>query len=195
MMVIGLTGGIGMGKSTVAGMFARCGVPGFDADACVHALQGPGGAAVPVIGRVFAGTVSEGVLDRGRLRDVVLRDAAALKRLEGIMHPMVRRAEAAFRAARLRAGARAVLLDIPLLFETGGDQRVDVVVVASAPAAVQMARCQAAAGDEWGADGGGDCQADAGCGEAGAGGFRDLYRVGQRVCDAGGAAGDAGVGL
>ena len=141
MMVIGLTGGIGMGKSTVAGMFARCGVPGFDADACVHALQAPGGAALPVIERAFPGTVTDGVLSRARLRDVVLADDAAMWRLEQIIHPMVRRAEAAFRASRLRAGARAVLLDIPLLFETGGERRVDVVVVVSAPRDVQMARC------------------------------------------------------
>jgi dephospho-CoA kinase len=140
MMVIGLTGGIGMGKSTVAAMFARAGVPAFNADEAVHALQAPGGKAIPALAAAFPGTVTGGVLDRAKLRGMVLRDAAALRMLERIMHPLVHGEEKIFRAAALRAGRRAVLLDIPLLFETGGEMRVDVTVTVSAPRDVQMLR-------------------------------------------------------
>ena len=139
MRVIGLTGGIGMGKSTAAAEFRRRRIPVFDADATVHRLQGPGGAALAPIAAAFPGTVSNGLLDRARLRSA-LTDPAALTRLERIIHPLVRRAERQF-LARARAGGRAlVVLDIPLLFETGGDKRVDHVMVTSAPAAVQRAR-------------------------------------------------------
>jgi dephospho-CoA kinase len=144
MKVIGLTGGIGMGKSTAASVFRRARLPVFDADACVHRLQAPGGAALPAIGRAFPGTVAERggrlTLDRAALRAAVLADPAALSRLEAILHPMVRRAERAFIARARRAGAPAVVLDIPLLFETGGAGRVDEVVVVSAPAAIQRHR-------------------------------------------------------
>lgn len=139
MRVIGLTGGIGMGKSTAAAEFRRRRIPVFDADATVHRLQGPGGAALAPIAAAFPGTVSNGLLDRARLRSA-LTDPAALTRLERIIHPLVRQAERQF-LARARAGGRALaVLDIPLLFETGGDKRVDHVMVTSAPAAVQRAR-------------------------------------------------------
>jgi len=140
MMVIGLTGGIGMGKSTVAKMFARCGIPYFNADDAVHRLQAPGGKAIPMLDVSFPGTVENGVLNRAALREMVLRDKVAMNRLEFIMHPLVHQEEALFRAAAYRAGKRAVLLDIPLLFETGAQLRVNKTVVVSAPRAVQIAR-------------------------------------------------------
>ena len=140
MKVIGLTGGIGMGKSTVAGVFRRAGIPVFDADATVHALQAPGGAALPRIAEAFPGTVPDGRLDRARLRSAVVGDDTAMRRLEQILHPLVRRAERRFIAQARRARAPAVLLDIPLLLETGGEKRVDQVIVVSAPRAVQIAR-------------------------------------------------------
>ncbi len=139
-MVIGLTGGIGMGKSTVAKMFARCGIPYFNADEAVHRLQAPGGKAVPMLDVSFPGTVEDGVLNRAALRALVLRDPVAMNRLEFIMHPLVHQEEALFRAQAYRAGKRAVLLDIPLLFETGAQLRVNKTVVVSAPRAVQIAR-------------------------------------------------------
>jgi dephospho-CoA kinase len=143
--VIGLTGGIGMGKSTAAAAFRRARLPVFDADATVHALQAPCGRALPAIGAAFPGCVlcdAAGCrsLDRAALRAAVLADADALGRLEAIVHPLVRRAERAFIARARRAHARAVVLDIPLLLETGGDARVDLVMVVSAPRAVQIAR-------------------------------------------------------
>jgi dephospho-CoA kinase len=140
MRVIGLTGGIGMGKSTVAGVFRRAHIPVFDADAAVHDLQAPGGAALPRISVAFPGTVIDGRLDRSRLRAAVLPDPAALKRLEAILHPLVRVRERAFLAHARRARVPAAVLDIPLLLETGGARRVDMVLVVSAPRAVQMQR-------------------------------------------------------
>ena len=140
MRVIGLTGGIGMGKSTAAAAFRRARIPVFDADAAVHHLQAPGGAALPAIAAAFPGTVQHGRLDRAALRRVVVGDEAAMRRLEAILHPAVRRMERAFLARARRARARATVLDIPLLLETGGNARVDTVVVVSAPAAVQWAR-------------------------------------------------------
>ena len=143
--VVGLTGGIGMGKSTAAAAFRRARLPVFDADATVHALQAPCGRALPAIGAAFPGSVRSDAagrrsLDRTVLRAAVLADADALSRLEAIVHPLVRQAERAFVTRARRAGARAVVLDIPLLLETGGDARVDLVVVVSAPRAVQIAR-------------------------------------------------------
>jgi dephospho-CoA kinase len=138
--IIGLTGGIGMGKSTVASMFRRRGVPVFDADAVVRRLQAPGGAALPAIAAAFPGVVRGDVLDRAALRAVVLADGAARRRLEAIMHGMVRRSEGRFLAQARRRRVRAVVLDIPLLFETGGERRVDVAVTVSAPRSVQVAR-------------------------------------------------------
>lgn len=140
MIVLGLTGGIGMGKSTAAATFRRLGVPVFDADATVHRLQGRGGRAVGPIGAAFPGTVAEGRVDREALRRAVFGNDAAMRRLEGIVWPLVRMEEQRFRARARRAGRRLVVLDIPLLFETGGQGRVDGVVVVSAPAAVQRQR-------------------------------------------------------
>jgi dephospho-CoA kinase len=143
MIVVGLTGSIGMGKSTVAAMFRRLRVPVFDADATVHALQAPGGAALPGIAAAF-GVVVDGVLDRAALGAAVFGDTPALRRLEGIVHPLV----AAERVRFLRRHRRAtvVVLDIPLLFEGGGEKQCDVVAVVSAPAAVQRARVLARSG-------------------------------------------------
>ena len=129
-----------MGKSTASAAFRRARIPVFDADAAVHALQARGGRAVRAIGRAFPGTVRDGAVDRAALREAVLFDDAALKRLERILHPMVRQEERAFIARARRAGRRVVVLDIPLLLETGGDARVDEVVVVSAPADVQRHR-------------------------------------------------------
>jgi len=140
MIVLGLTGGIGMGKSTVAAMFAARGIPAFNADDAVHALQAPNGAAISAIAEAFPGTVTDGVLDRAKLRAQVLTDNAAMKRLEGIMHPLVRQIQAAFTAEAVQAGRRAVLLDIPLLFETGGEGRVDKIITVSCPRDVQISR-------------------------------------------------------
>ncbi len=144
MIVLGLTGSIGMGKSTVAAMFRRRGVPVFDADAVVHALQAPGGAALPAIAAAFPGTVREGILDRSELAAAVFGNDAALARLEAIVHPLV----AAARTAFLRRHRRRplVVLDVPLLFERGGAGLCDAVAVVSAPAAVQRARVLARPG-------------------------------------------------
>lgn len=143
MKVIGLTGGIGMGKSTAAAAFRRAGLPVFDADATVHRLQARGGRAVPAIAVAFPGTVRDGAVDRTLLRRAAVESPGAMTRLEAILHPLVRQEERAFLARARRAGRRAVVLDIPLLLETGVDRRVDLVVVVSAPPAVQMARVRA----------------------------------------------------
>ena len=145
MRIIGLTGGIGMGKSTVAAAFRRAGFPVFDADRAVHALQAPGGRALPAIAAAFPNAVrtdpkGQLVLDRTALRAIVLHEPAALRRVEAIVHPLVRAAEHRFLARARAAGRRAVVLDIPLLLETGGDRRVDLVVVASAPRKLQLHR-------------------------------------------------------
>ena len=144
MIVVGLTGSIGMGKSTVAAMFRRLKVPVFDADAAVHAMQGPGGAALPDIEAAFPETTSATGVDRTRLGAAVFGDAAALRRLEAIIHPRVAAAQARF--LRRHRRAPMVILDIPLLFERGGAAKVDLVVVVSAPAAVQRARVLARPG-------------------------------------------------
>lgn len=140
MKIIGLTGGIGMGKSSVAAMFRRRGIAVFDADAAVRALQAPGGAAIALIEAAFPGVVAGGVLDRGRLRRRILAEPAAKRRLEAIMHRLVRAEQRRFLAQARRRRTRTVLLDIPLLFETGGDARVDFTVTVSAPKSVQMMR-------------------------------------------------------
>jgi dephospho-CoA kinase len=134
MKLWGLTGGIGMGKSFAAGVFRRAGIPVFDADEAVHALQARGGAAVRPIEAAFPGSTRDGAVDREALRRMVLGNPAALRRLEHIVHPLVRREEAKF-LARHRAEP-LVVLDIPLLFETGR-RGLDAVLVVSAPAAVQ----------------------------------------------------------
>jgi len=141
---LGLTGSIGMGKSTVAVMFAEAGVPVFDADAEVRRLQGPNGALLPAIEHAFPGTTGPAGVDRPALGAAVFGDAVALARLEGIVHPAVRAARAAFLSAH--ADEPLVLFDIPLLFETGATAEVDAVLVVSAPAEVQRARVLARLG-------------------------------------------------
>lgn len=143
--VLGLTGSIGMGKSATAGLFRARGVPVHDADACVHALYAPGGAAVEPVTATFPGTrTPSGAIDRPALGRAVLGDAEALARLEAIVHPLVRAAERAFLEAV--AGRPLAVLDVPLLFETGGEARCGAVVVVSAPAAIQRARVLARPG-------------------------------------------------
>ena len=137
-VTLGLTGSIGMGKSTVAAMFADEGVPVFDADAAVHALQGPGGRIVAAIAARFPGTVGARGVDRAALGEAVFGDAAALKALEAIVHPAVREEREAFLA--VNSATPLVVLDIPLLFEAGGWDGIDRVAVVSAPASVQRAR-------------------------------------------------------
>ena len=138
MLVIGLTGSLGMGKSTTARFFAEAGAPVHDADAAVHRLYESD--AVAAIEAAFPGTTLNGVVDREKLAKCVLDDPAALKKLEAIVHPLVRREEDRFLAAAQAAGASVAVLDIPLLFETGGDKRVDAVVVVSSPQDLQRAR-------------------------------------------------------
>ena len=138
MIRIALTGSIGMGKSTVAKMFERAGVPVFDADAVVRRLQGPGGALVDRIGARFPGTVAGGILDREKLSQLALEDPSALADLEAIVHPAVRAAREEF--IDRNRDAPALLFDIPLLFETGGEDEFDKVIVVSAPPEIQRAR-------------------------------------------------------
>jgi dephospho-CoA kinase len=144
MFIIGLTGSIGMGKTTAAGFFAERGVPVYSADAAVHRLYE--GEAVSVIEAAFPGTTQDGRVDRARLAACVTGDPAALKRLEALIHPLVREEERRFLREAEAAGAKVAVLDIPLLFETGGDERVDAVVTVSAPADVQRARVLARPG-------------------------------------------------
>jgi dephospho-CoA kinase len=138
MIRIALTGSIGMGKSTVANMFAHAGIPVFDADAVVRALQGPGGGLVEKIGEMFPGCVRAGTLDRACLAEIVLADRDKLTALERIVHPAVLDARQRFLADH--SAALALVFEIPLLFETGGEKEFDKVVVVSAPADVQRAR-------------------------------------------------------
>ena len=140
MYVLGLTGSIGMGKSTAANFFRRLGVPVHDADATVHRLIGRRGKAVAPVERAFPGVVRDGAVDRRRLGAVVFEDPAALRRLEAILHPLVRRSTRAFLARQMRRRRPVVVLDIPLLYETGGESLCDAVVVVSAPARTQAAR-------------------------------------------------------
>jgi len=138
MIRVALTGSIGMGKSTVAEMFARAGVPVFDADAAVRQLQGPGGALVERIGELFPGCVRCGTLDRECLAQIVLDDPSKLAALEAVVHPAVRDWRQAFIDSH--PDAELLVFEIPLLFETGGEQEFDKVVVVSAPADVQRTR-------------------------------------------------------
>ncbi len=142
--IIGLTGSIGMGKSTVAAMFSDAGIPVFDADAEVRALQGPGGELLPAIEAAFPGSTGPDGVDRDRLGQRVFADKPALARLEAIVHPAVAAKRAAFLA--LHHDKPAVVFDIPLLFERGGHAGVDTIVVVSAPAEVQRARVLARPG-------------------------------------------------
>lgn len=143
-LVLGLTGSIGMGKSTVAAMFERLGVPVFDADREVRRMEGPGGLLLPAIEAAFPGSTGPGGVDRAGLGVRVFGDAAALARLEAIVHPAVREAREAFLLDH--ADEPLVVFDIPLLFEKGGVDEVDRVVVVSAPAGVQRARVLAREG-------------------------------------------------
>ncbi|APR51650.1 dephospho-CoA kinase [Sphingomonas koreensis] len=144
MIILGLTGSIGMGKSTVAAMFADDGVPVFDADAEVHRLQGPGGRLVRQIESAFPGTTGESGVDRALLGKAVFGNPDALKRLEAIVHPAVADERAAFLESN--RAQPLVVLDIPLLFEAGGWQQVDKIAVVSAPADIQRARVLARPG-------------------------------------------------
>ena len=140
MIKLGLTGSIGMGKTATAAMFRDLGVPVYDADASVHALYAQGGAAVAPLGEAFPGVVIDGAVDRALLRERVIGDAQAMKALEGIVHPLTGAAQLEFLEAATADNAPFVVLDIPLLFETGGDQRCDYVAVVTAPANVQRDR-------------------------------------------------------
>jgi dephospho-CoA kinase len=144
MFILGLTGSLGMGKSTTARFFAEEGVPVHDADAVVHRLYE--GEAAAAIEAAFPGTTVDGKVDRGELAARVLGDAAALARLEAVVHPLVHAAERRLVAEAEARGEKVVVLDIPLLFETGGDARVDAVVVVSAPPEEQRSRVLARPG-------------------------------------------------
>ena len=142
--VLGLTGSIAMGKSTVAGMFEKLCVPVFDADAEVRAMQGPGGALLPAIEAAFPGTTGPAGVDRQKLGSLVFDDSQALAKLEAIVHPAVAAERQAFLSAN--ADAALVVFDIPLLFEKGGHERVDAIAVVSAPPEMQRARALAREG-------------------------------------------------
>lgn len=140
MKILGLTGSIGMGKTTAAAMVRRLGVPVHDADATVHRLLAKGGAAVAAIAAAFPGVVENGAVNRQELGRRVFGQPAELRRLEAILHPLVRRAESEFLRRHRRRRTRLVVLDIPLLFETGGQHRCDAVAVVTAPAFLQQQR-------------------------------------------------------
>ena len=146
MIVLGLTGSIGMGKSVAGAMFRQIGLPLHDADRAVHGLIGPRGAAVAAVGAVFPGVVDDrpggpgAAVDRARLAERVFDDLRALECLEGILHPLVRKATRAFLRRHARLGRRLVVLDIPLLYETGGEALCDAVLVLTAPRFLQEAR-------------------------------------------------------
>lgn len=146
MIILGLTGSIGMGKSATSGLFRDAGVPVYDADAAVHALYAEGGAAVAPIEEAFPGVAEKGAIDRQKLRARVLDDAAAMKRLEGIVHPLAGEAQLDFRRRAKEQGAPFAVLDIPLLFETGGNRHCTYTLVVTAPAGVQRARVLARPG-------------------------------------------------
>ena len=146
MIILGLTGSIGMGKSTTSTMFQDEGVPVYDADAAVHALYATGGAAVGPVDAAFPGVVVDGAIDRAKLSAAVLGNPEALQILESIVHPLVGAHRIGFFEEARDQGADIVVLDIPLLFETGGHKKVDKVVVVSAPADVQRQRVLARPG-------------------------------------------------
>jgi dephospho-CoA kinase len=138
MIILGLTGSIGMGKSTTAKLFAEAGVPVYDADATVHSLYE--GEAVPAIEAAFPGTTADGKVDRARLSARVVHDPAAMKQLEGIVHPMLGASRQKFLQDAEQSGAPVAVVDIPLLFETGGEKRVDAVVVVTTAPEIQRQR-------------------------------------------------------
>jgi dephospho-CoA kinase len=146
MVIVGLTGSIGMGKSTAARMLRQMGVPVYDADAAVHALQAPGGAALGPIEKAFPGVVKNGVLDRQALGARVFGNKPALRQLEAIVHPLVAQRQRAFLKRAAQRGEQLVVLDIPLLFEGLGERRVDATLVVSAPAFLQRQRVMARPG-------------------------------------------------
>jgi dephospho-CoA kinase len=146
MIVLGLTGSIGMGKSTTASMFADAGAVVWNADTAVHQLYARGGAAVGPVGEAFPGVVLDGAVDRNRLAEVLGQDRDGFQRLEAIVHPLVLNGRQADLAAAEARGVKLAVLDVPLLFETGGDAAVDAVVVVTAPAAVQAERVLARSG-------------------------------------------------
>jgi dephospho-CoA kinase len=146
MKVLGLTGSVGMGKSTAAGMLRQMGVPVYDADAAVHQMMRRGGIAVTKIAVAFPGVERDGAIDRAALGKRVFGDEAAMKRLEGIIHPLVREDEKAFLAAQHRRKTPLVVMDVPLLFESGRQKRYDATMVVTAPGFVQRARVMARPG-------------------------------------------------
>lgn len=147
MIRLGLTGSIGMGKTATAQMFREEGVPVYDADAAVHGIYAPGGSAVLPVSEAFEGVLdADGGIDRAALRSKVVGDPEAMKRLETIVHPLVGISQLGFLQEHIQAGAPFVVLDIPLLFETGGHARCDYVAVVSAPAALQRERVLARGG-------------------------------------------------
>jgi len=140
MIILGLTGSIGMGKTATAAMFAAAGLPVYDADAAVHALYEKGGAAVGPLSDRFGDILKDGAVDRAALRAKVVDDPDAMKDLERIVHPLVGQSQLNFRQQALESDSKIAVIDIPLLFETGGDQRCDYVAVVTAPADLQEAR-------------------------------------------------------
>jgi dephospho-CoA kinase len=146
MKIVGLTGSIGMGKSTTAAMFAEAGVPVYDADAAVHALYAAGGPAAAPLEAAFPGVTRDGAVDRAALSTRVMDDPEALRRLEAIVHPLLFQGRAAFIQDAMAAGAELVVIDVPLLFETGAERMMHAVVVVSAPEAVQRERVLARPG-------------------------------------------------
>lgn len=143
MIILGLTGSIGMGKSTTAKMFKEAGIPVYDADAAVHEIYEPGGAAVGPLSERFGDILKDGGVDRAALRAKVVNNADAMRDLESIVHPLVGLSQMNFRKQALESGAFFAVLDIPLLFETGGDSRCDYVAVVTAPESVQRERVMA----------------------------------------------------
>jgi len=146
MIVVGLTGSIGMGKSTAAGMLRRLGLPVHDADDAVHRLLGKNGRAVKAVAAAFPQSLAEDRIDRKVLGDLVFGNTQALRRLEGILHPLVSQAARAFLSSAARRQTSIVVLDVPLLFETGGQRKFDAVIVVTAPAQVQRQRVLARRG-------------------------------------------------
>jgi len=145
-VVLGMTGSIGMGKSTTAGFFRDAGVPVWDADAEVHRLYAAGGAAVAPLARLCPKALHEGAIDRAALKDWIAADPGALKQIEGVVHPLVAAARARFINAHKEAGTPLILLDIPLLFESGNDAMFDATLTVSAPPEEQRARVMARPG-------------------------------------------------
>lgn len=140
MIILGLTGSIGMGKTATAAMFAAAGLPVYDADAAVHALYEKGGAAVGPLSERFGDILKDGAVDRAALRTKVVDDPDAMKDLEAIVHPLVGQSQLNFRQQALESESKIAVLDIPLLFETGGDRRCDYTAVVTAPADIQKTR-------------------------------------------------------